>query len=274
MKQVGSNVTFHTSAPSRWKNDAKKQWRAFGTNNRIAYSNIQPCKVLLNVVWVLCPVSVKTLTLCICCKRIPGMHFSICRSAPLFDIRHGHPIFTKELRGSAMIERQGPTVLPNLLQGKAKCCKDGGRIDELLVWQNTNFDGNAMNLSEGGSGQFILSRSRIDASTISTMVLIVWLLQNNFQQRLQTYSNLLSLPTTPTYHQSKCFHHCYRREHVCLVKFLSFRGKRCHLKKTISNLPLANIAIFSDVVKRINYCDLFPKTNERVPNLPTLPWGP
>lgn len=116
----------------------------------------------------------------ICCKLIPGMHFSICRSAPLFDIRHGHPIFTKELRGSAMIERQGPTVLPNLLQGKAKCCKDGGRIDELLVWQNTNFHGNAMNLSEGGSGQFILSRSRIDASTISTMVLIVWLLQNTY----------------------------------------------------------------------------------------------
>ena len=146
-------------------------------------SSIQPCKVLLNFVWVLCPVSVKTLTLCICCKRIPGMYFSICRSAPLFDIRHGHPIFTKELRGSAMIERQGPTVLPNLLQGKAKCCKDGGRIDELLVWQNTNFHGNAMNLSEGGSGQFILSRSRIDASTISTMVLIVWLLQNNYSTK-------------------------------------------------------------------------------------------
>lgn len=156
--------------------EMEKWWKKTmeGFRYQQSNSNIQPCKELL------CPVSVKTLTLCICCKRIPGMHFSICRSAPLFDIPHGHPIFTKELRGSAMIERQGPTVLPNLLQGKAKCCKDGGRID---VWQNTNFHGNAMNLSEGGSGQFTLSRSRIDASTISTMVLIVWLLQNNYSTK-------------------------------------------------------------------------------------------
>ncbi len=77
-------------------------------------------------------------------------------------------------------------------RGKARqCCQTCYKAKPnaaRMAVGNTNFHGNAMNLSEGGSGQCILSRSRIDASTISTMVLIVWLLRDNY---LTMTSNLV-----------------------------------------------------------------------------------
>ena len=180
MKQVGSNVTFHTSAPSRWKNDGKKQWRAFGTNNRIATYSLAKC------CWILCAFYVLSRWKHWHCVYVVSAYLACTSSADQ------HPCLTyvmviqsspKNSEGVPWSRGKARQCCQTCYKAKPNAARMAGRIDELLVWQNTNFHGNAISLSEGGSGQFTLSRSRIDASTISTMVLIVWLLQNNYSTK-------------------------------------------------------------------------------------------